>query len=130
MKNKWAVIIMSALLSLSFISGCNLGDDDVEPLDVDNGRFYDMNDDLEPLDNDRFRGNMNRNERLDNDRFIRPNMDNDNGLIDRDRNLDNGIRDFDLDTDNIRRPGEMDTPFNMDEEEPDLDEEPSEERRD
>jgi hypothetical protein len=42
--------------------------------------------------------------------------------------------DVDLDTNprdviDVKQPGEMDTPFNMDEEEPDLDEEPSEERR-
>lgn len=50
-----------------------------------------------------------------------------------DRNLD---RDFDtrgpdIDTDprDVRDRREPDTPFNMDEEEPDLDEEPSEERR-
>ncbi|MCM3603482.1 hypothetical protein M3175_22575 [Robertmurraya korlensis] len=42
--------------------------------------------------------------------------------------------DVDLDTNprdvrDVKQPGEMDTPFNMDEEEPDPDEEPSEERR-
>jgi predicted small lipoprotein YifL len=51
--------------------------------------------------------------------------DNDNELF------DNDLRGPDLDTDprDVRQPNERDTPFNMDEEEPDLDEEPSEERR-
>ncbi|WP_270181399.1 hypothetical protein [Alkalihalobacillus sp. CinArs1] len=38
-------------------------------------------------------------------------------------------RDDDMDRRHIRQPGERDTPNNMDEEEPDLDEEPSEQRR-
>ena len=39
--------------------------------------------------------------------------------------------DIDLDTNprDVKQPGEMDTPFYTDEEEPDLDEEPSEESR-
>jgi hypothetical protein len=45
-----------------------------------------------------------------------------------DMNELDGDLDFDMQRDN-RAPGEMDTPFNMDEEEPDLDEEPSEQRR-
>ncbi|KHE71498.1 hypothetical protein [Halobacillus sp. BBL2006] len=44
----------------------------------------------------------------------------------RDRDMDRGM---DRDRDHIRQPGERDTPYNMDEEEPDLDEEPSEQRR-
>ncbi|MBA2176268.1 hypothetical protein H0266_15325 [Halobacillus locisalis] len=50
-------------------------------------------------------------------------------------NYDDGGRGMDNDRDprdrnrDIRQPGEPDTPYNMDEEEPDLDEEPSEERR-
>ncbi|OZM56023.1 hypothetical protein CIB95_14370 [Lottiidibacillus patelloidae] len=43
--------------------------------------------------------------------------------------MDNDLMDDDYQRD-IRQPGEMDTPFNMDEEEPDLDEEPSEQRED
>jgi len=50
-----------------------------------------------------------------------------------DNNLDfnNRGRGPDIDTDprDVRRQGEPDMPLNMDEEEPDLDEEPSEERR-
>ncbi|QFT89045.1 hypothetical protein FIU87_10340 [Bacillus sp. THAF10] len=49
-----------------------------------------------------------------------------------DRDLDRDMnRGLDIDTDprDVKQPGERDTPFNMDEEEPDLDEEPSEERR-
>ncbi len=49
-----------------------------------------------------------------------------------DENIDmNNDRGPDLDTDprDIKGPNEPDTPRNMDEEEPDLDEEPSEERR-
>jgi hypothetical protein len=38
-------------------------------------------------------------------------------------------RDIDTDPRNVREPNDMDTPRNMDEEEPDLDEEPSEEKR-
>jgi hypothetical protein len=50
---------------------------------------------------------------------------------DRDNNLDNGNRGADLDTDprDVRDRDEADTPLNMDEEEPDVDEEQSEERR-
>jgi hypothetical protein len=48
--------------------------------------------------------------------------------------MDNDLFDDDYDRDyyqrDTREPGEMDTPFNMDEEEPDLDEEPSEQRED
>jgi hypothetical protein len=55
---------------------------------------------------------------------VRYNPDND--LMDND--FDRGL-DMDTDPRDIRQPGEPDTPFNMDEEEPDLDEEPSEEQR-
>jgi hypothetical protein len=46
--------------------------------------------------------------------------------------MDNDLMDDDYNRDprDLRQPGEMDTPLNMDEEEPDLDEEPSEQRRD
>ncbi|QGQ46117.1 hypothetical protein [Metabacillus sediminilitoris] len=37
--------------------------------------------------------------------------------------------DLDLNPRDVREKGDLDTPFNMDEEEPDLDKEPSEERR-
>ncbi|MCA0987570.1 hypothetical protein [Guptibacillus algicola] len=43
-----------------------------------------------------------------------------------DNNRDN---DMDMNRRDIRQPNERDTPNNMDEEEPDLDEEPSEQRR-
>jgi hypothetical protein len=45
-----------------------------------------------------------------------------------DNNLNRGT-DIDLDPRDVREPREIDTPYNMDEDEPDLDEEPSEERR-
>ncbi|MBH0231725.1 hypothetical protein LCL89_12990 [Halobacillus yeomjeoni] len=45
-----------------------------------------------------------------------------------DMNYDNRDRDMDRER-RVRQPGERDTPYNMDEEEPDLDEEPSEQRR-
>lgn len=56
-------------------------------------------------------------------RPVRYNQNND--LNDDDVDLDTNPRDVR----DVKQPGEMDTPFNMDEEEPDLDEEPSEERR-
>lgn len=75
-------------------------------------------------------------------RPVRYDPDTDNNRTNRpltpDRDLDTRFdRDNDfnwgpnVDTDprDIHKPGEPDTPFNMDEEEPDLDEEPSEERR-
>ncbi|RWZ58030.1 hypothetical protein EQV77_09590 [Halobacillus fulvus] len=47
-----------------------------------------------------------------------------------DNNMDEDRRGhIDTDPRDVREPGEPDTPFNMDEEEPDPDEEPSEERR-
>jgi hypothetical protein len=52
----------------------------------------------------------------------------DNNLMDNDL-MDDGY-DRDYYQRDMKEPGEMDTPFNMDEEEPDLDEEPSEQRRD
>ncbi|GAB2560888.1 hypothetical protein [Gracilibacillus alcaliphilus] len=63
-------------------------------------------------------------------------MDNDNEMDDQPDDINytpernnNGRPDIDTDPRDVREPNEYDTPFNMDEEEPDLDEEPSEERR-
>lgn len=63
----------------------------------------------------------------DNDNNLRP----DDDVNYRPVRYNQNNNDIDLDTNprDIKQPGEMDTPFNMDEEEPDLDEEPSEESR-
>ncbi|WP_037986422.1 hypothetical protein [Thalassobacillus devorans] len=55
----------------------------------------------------------------------------DNQDNDMNNDLDNDRRGPDMDTDprDVKEPGEPDSPNNMDEEEPDPDEEPSEERR-
>lgn len=122
MRNKWFVLIISALLFVSLLSGCNFGNDDIEPYgDLDNQPARYGND--MDLDVDRF--DVDRTTPITPDRGLDPA----DMRIDRDMDLDNRTRGFDLDLDrnNIRRPNEMDTPFNMDEEEPDLDEEPTEE---
>ncbi|RBW68489.1 hypothetical protein [Bacillus taeanensis] len=93
MKQKVMFLIMSALLSLSMLSACNLDNNNEinDPEDVN----------YEPV------------------RYDRTN----------DREIDTRGADLDTDPRNVRDRQEPDTPFNMDEEEPDLDEEPSEERR-
>ncbi|WP_026581431.1 hypothetical protein [Bacillus sp. J33] len=115
MKHKWYISILSVLLSVSFLSACNLGNNEMNEQDGVGTR---------PVRYDR----DNNNGVLDNNRDLDPT----DVRFDRDNDLDiNNNEGADLDTDprNIRRQGEPDTPFNMDEEEPDLDEEPSEERR-
>ncbi|ARI77987.1 hypothetical protein [Halobacillus mangrovi] len=105
MKKKLLILTMSLLVSTGMLAACN----------VDNNE---MNEDPEDVNYDPVRYNDGDN---DLDQRRNPNMDRDMDM-DMDRNGDN-------DRDHIRQPGERDTPYNMDEEEPDLDEEPSEERR-
>lgn len=71
-------------------------------------------------------GNQNMNERPEDvtyepTRYDNNDMNYDNNMYDNQRGMDKRKH--------IRQSGERDTPYNMDEEEPDLDEEPSEERR-
>ncbi|RBW68323.1 hypothetical protein [Bacillus taeanensis] len=115
MNRKLMFLIVSALLSLSVLSACNLdnNNDMVDPEDVNYEPVrYDRNNDRGIDD---MRGNYLDNEGTD--------------LNNRNNDLDNGGLDLDTDPRNVRDREEVDTPFNMDEEEPDLDEEPSEERR-
>ncbi|MGM0876670.1 MAG: hypothetical protein ACQEWV_18395 [Bacillota bacterium] len=122
MTYKWQLSILSALLSVSFLSACNLGNNEInEPEEVD----------YRPVRYDR-ENNLNN----DNNDFLDNNRTNDRDLdptemLDRDNELDFNNRgpDLDLDPRDVRKQGEPDTPLNMDEEEPDLDEELSEERR-
>lgn len=124
MTYKWQLSILSALLSVSFLSACNLGNNEMnEPNDVD----------FRPVRYDRDNNiNDDNNDFLDNDRTNDRDLDPTDVRFDRDNELDlnnNRGPDLDLDPRNERKQGEPDTPFNMDAEEPDLDEEPSEERR-
>lgn len=123
MKYKWQLSILSGLLSVSFLSACNLGNNEMnEPDEVD----------FRPVRYDRDNNINDNNDFLDNDRTDERDIDPTDVRNDRDNELDlnnNRGPDLDLDPRDVREKGEPDTPFNMDEEEPDLDEEPSEERR-
>jgi hypothetical protein len=121
MKRKFILIIGSMLLSLSVLAACNVDNSDmVDPQDVNFEPVrYDRNNDREM--------DMRNNDLNDGG----TDLNNGNNFDNRGNYLDNRDTNLDLNTDpeSVRDQNERDTPFNMDEEEPDLDEEPSEERR-
>lgn len=124
MKKRWSACLLTAFVSVSLLSACNLGNDDrIEPYQNNNGpvRFDDVHrDNINGFDN-----GFNRNGLRDrNDDMEMFDVGNDR------RNLNNRAPNWDLGANEVRNRNEVDTPFNMDEEEPDLDEEPSEEFRD
>ncbi|MFG6115412.1 hypothetical protein ACGTN9_09490 [Halobacillus sp. MO56] len=108
MKKKWIILTMSFAISTGVLTGCNMDDNE-------------MNEQPEDIDYNPVRYDNRDNDMRDNDMR-------DNDLRDNDMNNNQGP-DMDTDPRDVREPGEPDTPNNMDEEEPDPDEEPSEERR-
>lgn len=120
--------IFSVLMLAGFLSGCNNVDDDrfgTNQVDDRGNRINDDDREIELFENrkevmDRY--DVRDIEPLDVDpnRTITPTPDYENGEDE----------DFELNQNNVRSRNEVDTPLNMDEEEPDLDEEPSEEIRD
>ncbi|ASF39408.1 MULTISPECIES: hypothetical protein [Halobacillus] len=114
MKKKLMLLALSIVMSTGLLTACAMDDDNQ------------MNNQPEDVNYDPMRYGDNQN-RMNYDR-----MDDrmDNGRMDENRMNENRGPDMGADPRDVREPGERDTPFNMDEEEPDVDEEPSEERRD
>lgn len=96
-------IIGAALLVMMTAGGCGMNGNEDGPEDINyEPARYERTDMNELPEEQRFRNNREH------------------------QDIDEMRRDYERD---VRRSGERDTPFNMDEEEPDLDEEPSEQRR-
>jgi hypothetical protein len=107
--------------SIGLLAACGVNDADNNMVEPEGVNYSPVN-----YGADRYNG-MDRGN-VGNDYFT-PTRDYDPLDVRNDLDLDNGM-DFDTGNRNFRQSGEMDTPFNMDEEEPDLDEEPSEQLRD
>ncbi|SEA24872.1 hypothetical protein SAMN05421743_103295 [Thalassobacillus cyri] len=103
MKKKWMLLMMSFAISTGILTACNVDDNEMneQPEDIDYDPVRYDNGDNDMRDNDMRNNDMNNNQGPD----------------------------MDTDPRDVRDPDEGDTPNNMDEEEPDPDEEPSEERR-
>lgn len=122
-QKKMISVLASSVVSIGLLAGCGMADNDNDFMEPENVRYNntpatDIND-RNMMDNDTIRYNTDRNDtRYDLDDRINFDMDDPTNVRDE--------VDFDLDND---RTDLMDNPMRMDEEEPDLDEEPSEERR-